>query len=655
MRLAPAFISVTTAADDITPNDGTVSLREAITAINAGNDLGDSDITAQMPGTFGVSDSINFNIPGPFPLLAPFQINVGSDASAPNIPLPAITKPVTINGWSQPGFVPTNYFFAPPNPISTPVIVLNGASAGPSANGLDIRTGGVTILGLDINSFNANGILLEANDGTQGGDTIIDNYIGCNPLGTRLLPNHQNGILIDGTNSNQTGLAASNNQIGGFDGEGNFISGNGQDGVLIQAHNGVATGNILSFNYIGVGNTYAVNRNNFLLILGSVPLPNAFDGVAIDGASGNQIGQDPNTTFGGGNTISGNGGDGVHVIGTLASPATGNNIVANHIGDDPLDSEIVAPFDLDGQVAGIELQGATGTNITGNTVGGNVMGIELDNGAQNNVIQGNAVGILSFNSGGPVQLSNDHGIELHSSANLAPPGGPGQPNEPPVANNLIGGTAPGQGNIISYNNVGVIVSGNPVSLSGQPNDGNAILGNAIFENSLIGISLSTSKWPSINLTQTPNDSVGHGGPHNPNNSQNFPVLTLATAAPGPGTRIQGSLTQSVSPNTTFRIEFFANDPVPPLVPSPPFAGADEGQFFLGFTNVTTDASGHASFDVTLPLKTVAGQLISATATDPNDNTSEFSTGLLLQGASGRTDPRSIHRSSASKAPSASSP
>jgi hypothetical protein len=96
------------------------------------------------------------------------------------------------------------------------------------------------------------------------------------------------------------------------------------------------------------------------------------------------------------------------------------------------------------------------------------------------------------------------------------------------------------------------------------------------------------------------------------------------------------LTQSVSPNTVFRIEFFASDPVVSFVP---FSINDEGEFFLGSTNVTTDASGHASFDVTLPVKSVGGQIITATATDPDGNTSEFSAGLFLMGASGRTDPR----------------
>src|SRR5437660_11460078 len=84
-----ATLTVTTVADDITPNDGTVSLREAITAVNAGNDLGDPDITAQNPGTFGVNDTINFHIPG----TGTHTINVGTDASAAGSPLPAIVNP----------------------------------------------------------------------------------------------------------------------------------------------------------------------------------------------------------------------------------------------------------------------------------------------------------------------------------------------------------------------------------------------------------------------------------------------------------------------------------------------------------------------------------------------------------------------------------
>src|SRR3954467_3721789 len=46
---APAAVPGTPTAHALTPNDGSVSLREAITAVNAGNDLGDPDITSQSP------------------------------------------------------------------------------------------------------------------------------------------------------------------------------------------------------------------------------------------------------------------------------------------------------------------------------------------------------------------------------------------------------------------------------------------------------------------------------------------------------------------------------------------------------------------------------------------------------------------------------
>ena len=44
---------------------------------------------------------------------------------------------------------------------------------------------------------------------------------------------------------------------------------------------------------------------------------------------------------------------------------------------------------------------------------------------------------------------------------------------------------------------------------------------------------------------------------------------------------------------------------------------------MGSTVVVTDGSGNAAFDVTFPFPTGA-QSLSATATDPDGNTSEFS-------------------------------
>jgi CSLREA domain-containing protein len=92
IRSLLAIITVTSSADDLTPNDGAVSLREAITAVNASNDLGDPDITAQNPGTFGTSDAVHFNISGS-------GVHTISPASA----LPALIVPMIIDGYTQPG------------------------------------------------------------------------------------------------------------------------------------------------------------------------------------------------------------------------------------------------------------------------------------------------------------------------------------------------------------------------------------------------------------------------------------------------------------------------------------------------------------------------------------------------------------------------
>src|SRR5206468_5931599 len=116
-----------------------------------------------------------------------------------------------------------------------------------------------------------------------------------------------------------------------------------------------------------------------------------------------------------------------------------------------------------------------------NVVGFNGAGIEVDNGGQQNIIQGNFSGV---GADGVTPAANLlHGIVLRSSNGFGPPLGPAQPNEPGVSFNLIGGTTAGAGNVVAFNGTGgIAVFGNPVSASGQPHIGNAIEGNSVFEN-----------------------------------------------------------------------------------------------------------------------------------------------------------------------------
>jgi CSLREA domain-containing protein len=547
-QTAPAAtITVTTAGDDLTPNDGSVSLREAITAINAGNSLGDPDIIAQNPGTFGINDTINFNIAG-----AGVQtINVGSNPSASGIALPTIIKPLTINGYTQ-GVASVNTLANGDNAVI--LIELNGTSAGAGRHGLTLGAGsaGGTIMGLAINRFAGNGIVVQSND-----NTIIGNFIGTDPTGMTRMPN------------------------------GTF--------------------------------------------------PTFGDGILIQNASNNFIGTPAPADR---NVVSGNSLGGIHIAGTLTTPATGNKIQGNFVGVAKNGVSGVgtrtepapAPGTTEGNnLYGIEISGGNTNTIGGttagarNVVGFNADGIEIDNGAQNNLVQGNFVGV---GADGVTQVGNIlHGIALRSSNGFSAPLGPPQPNEPGVSSNLIGGTPAGSGNLVEFNGVGgVAVFGNPVSVSGQPNLNNTIQGNSIFENGRnnvspapLGIDLTNQFVYPKDDGVTPNDSGGHGAANDPNDFQNFPVLTTATSSGGT-TNIAGTL-NSV-PTSTFRIEFFASDPDALGVPA-------EGQQFLGFANGNTDANGNLSFNTSLIVPVANGRIVTATATLAAGNTSEFSAGLVV--------------------------
>src|SRR5262249_16238221 len=117
---------------------------------------------------------IDFNLGAGTP-----TINVGSTTASP---LPDITQPVTIDG----------------NTGGSTRIELNGTSAGAAANGLHIVGGNSTVKGFVINRFTNIGIVID----TNGGNTIVGNYIGTDANGTATLDNTHAGIFVDGTANN---------------------------------------------------------------------------------------------------------------------------------------------------------------------------------------------------------------------------------------------------------------------------------------------------------------------------------------------------------------------------------------------------------------------------------------------------------------------
>jgi hypothetical protein len=99
----------------------------------------------------------------------------------------------------------------------------------------------------------------------------------------------------------------------------------------------------------------------------------------------------------------------------------------------------------------------------------------------------------------------------------------------------------------------------------------------------------------------------------PNGLQNFPVLNSAFGTNGT-TTIIGTL-DSV-PSATFGIDFYASE-------SCDLSGHGEGEQYLGSAIATTDGGGHNSFQIVLPV-IASGKAITATATDAEGSTSEFS-------------------------------
>jgi hypothetical protein len=366
---------------------------------------------------------------------------------------------------------------------------------------------------------------------------------------------------------NNIGVSVSfstNNLIGGTTPAArNVISGNGSQGIFVGTS---ASRNIIQGNFIGT------NAN------GDAALSNNFGGVYCGGLGGDTIG---GTVAGARNVIAGNlNQSGISVQGVGAPSFPGATIQGNFIGTDVTGSVALGNF------FGIWLNFAP-NNIIGGTVSGarNVISgnrsaaiyISGFDDSRNNQIQGNFIG-TDLTGTRPLGNSGD-GFRLEGAINSD-----------------IGGTSSGAGNIIAFN------GGNGLFISGT---GNAIRGNSIFSNQKLGIDLG-------NDGVTPNDTCDSD--KGSNNRQNFPVLISATKDSS-NTTIQTTLNSTA--NTQFRIEFFSNSVCDP-------SGYGQGKVFLGATNVTTDGLCNANTNFVVPNASVVGPYITATATDSNNNTSEFS-------------------------------
>ncbi|MEO6598215.1 MAG: Ig-like domain repeat protein [Planctomycetota bacterium] len=422
-----------------------------------------------------------------------------------------------------------------------------------------------------------------------GADTIVFNIAGAGVqtiTPASAFPAISEQVTIDGytqpgSSANTNTLNAGINavllvEINGInarlviDGSGTSIRGlvinQGGDLITVNAVNVTISGNFLGTNAAGT----------------LVPAPLA-GGFGIRHNSGN------NLTIGGSanadrNLISGNAQGGLII--DIFSGAVGHVIQGNYIGSN------AAGIGSLSQASAIGLSNVNNTNVIGNLISGNLGGgiSTIGGPAGPLVIQGNLIGTQRDGTS-PLPNSNSGGVLIRG-----------------VNNATIGGTGPGQPNTIAFNDgPGVWLKLNV--------EGNQILGNSIYSNQLLGITLNDST-PGVPVLNDLNDVDTVPG----NDGQNFPVITAAVVAAGSAT-VSGTLNSLAS--TQFRIEFFSNAACG-------LQGYGQGQTFIGSTNVTTDGAGNASFGP-LAFAVPAGQaVITSTATDTTrGNTSEFSQCLVV--------------------------
>jgi hypothetical protein len=311
------------------------------------------------------------------------------------------------------------------------------------------------------------------------------------------------------------------------------------------------------------------------------------------------------------NLISGNYAEGVAVIGPqLPGDVYGNQIVANYIGTD-----ITGLIDLGNDHQGVCLAEGTHDNaVIGNLISGNNydgVGIQGFNNTsygtpiltRKNMVQSNTIG-LDIN-GSPLPNSF-HGVAIGEY-------GPGQWGC--ADSNQIGPK-----NVIAYNGAdGVAVWEDAVNTFNA--DHNRITGNSIFDNGGLGIDLDNN---GVTLNDPLDPDVGA------NQDLNFPIITSATTFAGT-TTIMGTIDINTPPNQA-SVEVFvvAVDPT----------NYGEGKQYLGAA--IPDGLGNWNLATATP---VVGDLVTATTTDKDGNTSEFCKNVKVVDASHMPDTCAYYKAS----------
>lgn len=265
-----------------------------------------------------------------------------------------------------------------------------------------------------------------------------------------------------------------------------------------------------------------------------------------------------------------------------------NQVLNNYFGINAIGTEAIGTCNSAISIFGQAHSNYIGTPGSGNTIGSlsnGVAHIVLEGSTHDNYIQGNYIGVNADGSNlVPDEDQSMAALYLSDGAN----------------SNWIGGSN-GQGNTIAYSRLHGIL------LLGSAGDGNAIQGNSIYNISGMGIDL----WFD-GMTQE-NDYLDED--EGPNTAVNYPELETAFAE---GLYLELAGNMHSSPNTTFSLEYFANE-------SCGESGYGPGKILLGYEDATTDNEGNYVINFGYEGEMAFEEMyFTATATDQEGNSSEFS-------------------------------
>jgi parallel beta-helix repeat protein len=459
-----------------------------------------------------------------------------------------------------------------------------------------------------ISGNGGNGLTVNDSDNT----TIQGNFFGMGANNATRVGNAGDGVLVEGDSSHTV--------MGGPIPLGNVSAANGQNGVEVRdtasdfttynTFTGLAAfSDVTTYGNDGDGMLITTSGAG-ILIRTCIVTSNGGNGIELGGeASGVRVAGNLIGVYADGTTGMGNQGNGVAITGDahdniIGGPQPTFNVVPHNVISANTLSGVAILDNAQDNTVNFSFIGTVlnGTQALAN--GGD--GVLVDGGESNTIGSTDSTlpTVISGNSGDGVELMNTSGNTVQGTMIGTDALG--------VANVGNGGSGihilNGSNNLIGQ---ALSVPPNSQSVSTPPSDTPAVPGNTIAFNGAAGVAIDSGLDNAIHQNSIFNVNtlgilLGQGANHN----QGAPNLLSAHQL---SNSVQVSGTLNYLPNSVYTLEFYASQ-----------GSGTIGRTPIGYQAVRTNAAGFAAFSF-YGSKPPAGEtFITATATDVDQNTSEFS-------------------------------